>query len=132
MTADLIVNKPLGLSPQGIEFKRAHLYDINPVGVGAMGLSLAVSTLLFTGALAGGPGLLADRRLGRGLRRRPGHRLGDRRQILSGAARHPGHRRQDPGLHRVRNRLRAAGHGFLPGLPGSDLLALLHPGSALP
>ena len=51
VTADLIVNKPLGLSPKGIEFKRAHLYDINPVGVGAMGLSLAVSTLLFTGVL---------------------------------------------------------------------------------
>ncbi len=37
VVADLVINKPLGLSPKGIEFKRAHLYDINPVGVGAMG-----------------------------------------------------------------------------------------------
>lgn len=36
MVADLVINKPLGLSPKHIEFKRAHLYDINPVGVGAM------------------------------------------------------------------------------------------------
>lgn len=43
VVADLVVNKPLGLSPKGIEFKRAHLYDINPVGVGAMALASAVS-----------------------------------------------------------------------------------------
>ena len=36
LVADLVVNKPLGLSPAHIEFKRAHLYDVNPVGVGAM------------------------------------------------------------------------------------------------
>jgi len=50
VTADLVVNKPLGLSPKGIEFKRAHLFDINPVGVGAMGISLAFSMPLFFGA----------------------------------------------------------------------------------
>src|SRR6185369_16490923 len=38
-----VVNKPLGLSPPGIEFKRAHLYDVNPVGVGAMALASALS-----------------------------------------------------------------------------------------
>jgi signal transduction histidine kinase/CheY-like chemotaxis protein/purine-cytosine permease-like protein len=43
VVADLVVNKPLGLSPSGIEFKRAHLYDINPVGVGAMALASALS-----------------------------------------------------------------------------------------
>ncbi|WP_425549568.1 ATP-binding protein [Acidovorax lacteus] len=43
VVADLVVNKPLGLSPRGIEFKRAHLYDINPVGVGAMVLASIVS-----------------------------------------------------------------------------------------
>lgn len=42
IVADLIINKPLGLSPPHIEFKRAHLYDINPVGVGSM---LAASIL---------------------------------------------------------------------------------------
>jgi signal transduction histidine kinase/purine-cytosine permease-like protein/DNA-binding NarL/FixJ family response regulator len=36
VVADLVINKPLGLSPPGIEFRRAYLYDINPVGVGAM------------------------------------------------------------------------------------------------
>jgi len=51
VTADLMVNKPLGFSPKGIEFKRAYLYDINPVGVGAMAISLAVSTVCFFGAL---------------------------------------------------------------------------------
>ncbi|MDE1145999.1 MAG: ATP-binding protein [Azospirillaceae bacterium] len=50
LTADLVINKPLGLSPPGIEFKRAHLYDINPVGVGAMGLSVVASTLASLGA----------------------------------------------------------------------------------
>jgi signal transduction histidine kinase/CheY-like chemotaxis protein/purine-cytosine permease-like protein len=43
VVADLVVNKPLGLSPPGIEFKRAHLYDVNPVGVGAMALASALS-----------------------------------------------------------------------------------------
>ncbi len=43
VVADLVVNKPLGLSPKGIEFKRAYLYDINPVGVGAMGMASLVS-----------------------------------------------------------------------------------------
>ena len=42
VVADLVINKPLGLSPRLVEFKRAYLYDINPVGVGAM---LAASTL---------------------------------------------------------------------------------------
>jgi signal transduction histidine kinase/CheY-like chemotaxis protein/purine-cytosine permease-like protein len=43
VVADLVVNKPLGLSPKGIEFKRAHLYDVNPVGVGAMALASVLS-----------------------------------------------------------------------------------------
>jgi signal transduction histidine kinase/CheY-like chemotaxis protein len=49
LVADLVVNKPLGLSPPYIEFKRAHLYDINPVGVGAMVIATAVSVAAFTG-----------------------------------------------------------------------------------
>jgi signal transduction histidine kinase/purine-cytosine permease-like protein/ActR/RegA family two-component response regulator len=36
LVADLVINKPLGLRPAHIEFKRAHLFDINPVGVGSM------------------------------------------------------------------------------------------------
>ena len=49
LVADLVINKPLGLSPPGIEFKRAHLYDINPVGVGALLTSILASTLAFLG-----------------------------------------------------------------------------------
>jgi len=36
LVADLVINKPLGLSPKHIEFRRSHLFDINPVGVGSM------------------------------------------------------------------------------------------------
>ena len=49
VVADLVVNKPLGLSPPGIEFKRAHLFDINPVGVGAMGIASLLSVTAFMG-----------------------------------------------------------------------------------
>lgn len=49
LTADLVINKPLKLSPPNIEFKRAHLYDINPVGVGALALSVVMSSLAFLG-----------------------------------------------------------------------------------
>jgi signal transduction histidine kinase len=49
VVADLVVNKPLGLSPKGIEFKRAYLYDINPVGVGAMGLASVLSIAAYLG-----------------------------------------------------------------------------------
>ncbi len=50
ISADLFVNKPLGLSPPGIEFKRAHLYDINPVGLGAMALSATIALAAHFGA----------------------------------------------------------------------------------
>ncbi|MEO8019209.1 MAG: ATP-binding protein [Pseudomonadota bacterium] len=50
LTADLVINKPLGFSPKDIEFKRAHLYDINPVGVGALVISVVLSSLAFMGA----------------------------------------------------------------------------------
>ena len=43
ISADLFINKPLGLAPPGIEFKRAHLYDINPVGFGGMALTVAIA-----------------------------------------------------------------------------------------
>jgi signal transduction histidine kinase/CheY-like chemotaxis protein/purine-cytosine permease-like protein len=51
LVADLALNKPLGLSPPGIEFKRAHLYDVNPVGVGSMALSVVASFLAYYGVL---------------------------------------------------------------------------------
>lgn len=50
LVADLVINKPLGFSPPQIEFKRAHLYDINPVGFGSMILAslLGISAHLGT------------------------------------------------------------------------------------
>ena len=51
LVADLAINKPLGLSPAGIEFKRAHLYDINPVGVGAMLAATIAGIVAFVGVL---------------------------------------------------------------------------------
>ncbi len=50
VVADLVVNKPMGWSPKGIEFKRAFLYDINPVGVGAMGIASVLSVAAHLGA----------------------------------------------------------------------------------
>jgi signal transduction histidine kinase/CheY-like chemotaxis protein len=51
LVADLMINKPLGLSPAGIEFKRAHLYDINPVGVGSMLAATVVGIAAISGFL---------------------------------------------------------------------------------
>jgi purine-cytosine permease-like protein len=49
LVADLVVLKPLGISPRHIEFKRAHLYPVNPVGCGAMLIASVVSTCAFAG-----------------------------------------------------------------------------------
>jgi signal transduction histidine kinase/CheY-like chemotaxis protein/purine-cytosine permease-like protein len=51
VVADLVINKPLGLSPPGIEFKRAHLFDVNPVGVVAMVAASVVSVVAYLGFL---------------------------------------------------------------------------------
>ena len=51
LVADLVINKPLGLSPKGIEFRRAHLYDFNPVGLGAMLLAALVACCAYAGLL---------------------------------------------------------------------------------
>lgn len=49
LVADLIINKPLGLSPKHIEFKRAHLYDINPVGFGSMIIASVLGIICHSG-----------------------------------------------------------------------------------
>jgi signal transduction histidine kinase/CheY-like chemotaxis protein/purine-cytosine permease-like protein len=49
MVADLVISKWLGLSPPGIEFKRAHLPDINPAGVGAMFMATTLALIAFSG-----------------------------------------------------------------------------------
>jgi signal transduction histidine kinase/purine-cytosine permease-like protein len=51
LVADLVVLKPRGISPAYIEFKRAHLYDVNPVGCGAMLIASLVSIVAYAGLL---------------------------------------------------------------------------------
>ncbi len=51
LVADLVINKPLGWSPPHIEFKRAHLYDINPVGLGAMLVAAVLAIVAYAGVL---------------------------------------------------------------------------------
>jgi len=58
--ADLVINKPLGLSPPFIEFKRAHLPNINPVGVGSTLIASVISILAFTGAFGPWPAAFAS------------------------------------------------------------------------
>ncbi|MGH1484847.1 MAG: hybrid sensor histidine kinase/response regulator [Cellvibrionaceae bacterium] len=49
ISADLVINKNLGLAPPHIEFKRAHLYDINPVGIGSLTIASIVGILSYLG-----------------------------------------------------------------------------------
>ncbi|MEO9274950.1 ATP-binding protein [Marinomonas sp. 5E14-1] len=49
LSADLLINKPLGLSPNYVEFKRAHLYDINPVGTGSMLFATVLGLVSYLG-----------------------------------------------------------------------------------
>jgi len=51
LAADLMIAKPLGFSPAHIEFKRAYLYDLNPVGLGALASSILASMLALGGVL---------------------------------------------------------------------------------
>lgn len=51
LVADLVINRPLGLRPATMEFKRAHLYDINPVGVGSMLIASILGFLAHFGQL---------------------------------------------------------------------------------
>ena len=134
LVADLVVNKPLGLRPQHMEFKRAHLYDINPVGVGAMTIATIVSISAFYGlfgptakalapfvallvAFVTAP-LIAYATDGNYyIARKPKRSW----QNLDG----------DPVLH-LRAFVRAGGHGVMPGLCRTDLLAVLLARRALP
>lgn len=49
LVADLVINKPLRLSPKHIEFKRAHLHDINPVGIGSMMAASIIGIISYLG-----------------------------------------------------------------------------------
>ncbi len=49
IAADLMINKPLGLSPSNIEFKRAYLADLNPVGIFSTFWASSLSILAYLG-----------------------------------------------------------------------------------
>jgi len=49
VAAELLINKPLKLSPNIIEFKRAYLPDLNPVGIIATFVASIVSILAYVG-----------------------------------------------------------------------------------
>ncbi len=49
VSADLMINKPLGLSPKIIEFKRAYLPDLNPVGLVSTFFASLISILAYLG-----------------------------------------------------------------------------------
>ena len=55
LVADLVILKPAGISPPYIEFKRAHLYNFNPVGCGATLIGSAISVLAYAGAFGAVP-----------------------------------------------------------------------------
>ena len=134
LVADLVVNKPLGLSPGYIEFKRAHLYDINPVGLGSMAvggrwwrwrpmravsasLAQALSPFLaFLCAFATAP-LIAWATGGRYyIARKPRAHWA---QAVS------------PALRYLRERIRTRRYGLLPGLYRCDLLVVLLAGCSV-
>ena len=54
VVADLTINKPLGFSPPQVEFRRAYLHDINPVGVLSTLCASAVAIAAFLGLLGEG------------------------------------------------------------------------------
>jgi hypothetical protein len=135
LVADLVINKPLGLSPAHIEFKRAHLYDINPVGVGSMLIASLLSILahfgLFGALAQAAPPFVA---LGTALIMAPLlawltgqvlHRAQRRPVDSPGGARHP------RGVRAVQQPVRDRRHGVLPGLQHADLFAVLFAGCAL-
>ncbi|WKJ89177.1 response regulator [Methylomonas montana] len=49
VAAELMINKPLGLSPKVVEFKRAYLSDLNPVGIIATFVASVMSILAYVG-----------------------------------------------------------------------------------
>lgn len=49
VAAELLINKPLGLSPKIVEFKRAYLPDLNPVGIISTLVASIISILAYLG-----------------------------------------------------------------------------------
>ncbi len=134
LVADLVINKPLGLRPQQMEFKRAHLYDINPVGVGAMLAATVMSVSAFYGLF--GPtakALSPFVALLTALVTAPiiAFATGGKYYIARKPKRAWREHGSDPVLY-LRTFVRARGHGALPGLCRPDLLTVLLARCALP
>ena len=127
LVADLVINKPLRLRPQHMEFKRAHLYDINPVGVGAMLIATArLDQRILRNVRPFGESACALRRTRYGIYHCAADRVGDRRKILhrAQAEAHMAKSSIDPVLY-LRAFVRAGGHGLLPRLCRADLFTVL-------
>ncbi len=133
--ADLVINKPLGLSPAGIEFRRAYLYDINPVGLGSMAVSTVAATLAHIGTFGDtARGFAVFLALGVALIMAPLIATANARPLLSGASTGgdaDGWTRLGALLH-LRIRIRTGRHGVLPCLRRTHLFAVLFPGRPLP
>lgn len=141
VVADLVINKPLKLSPSYIEFKRAHLYNFNPVGFGSMLIASAVSIAAYFDAFgdyakAYSPFIALFLAMVLSPVRVP-----HQGQVLHRPPRRPGGaaaRRgrtplgRHPQLHRLHNGLRAPRRGELPLPLRPDLLPVLQPGEGLP
>lgn len=112
--ADLVILKPLGLSPRHIEYKRANLYNLNPVGFGAMLMASGVSLLCYRGAFGPLPQAFAPPRRPRRLRPHgSGHSPSHRRQVLHGAQGRTGLAHRQHHMHHLRQQLRGGRHGVL-------------------
>ncbi len=110
LVADLVISKPLGLSPPHVEFRRAHLYDVNPVGVGAM----LIASVLSMASLLGVFGRMAQAMaaLHRARQRDAGRaadRVGHEGPLLPGAHRRAARRaRPDAAVRGLRKPFRDA------------------------
>jgi hypothetical protein len=133
LTADLVINKPLGLSPPYIEFRRAYLYDVNPVGVGRADsvhrrLQLGVPRRLRLHAAD----TVALCRAADRLRGGAPHCLGHVRALLPGSTgRRHAARHQYPTLLHLREFFRACRYGALSGLLRTHMFPVLHIGITL-
>ncbi|HEY4007880.1 MAG TPA: hypothetical protein VGM60_22250 [Pseudonocardia sp.] len=127
MVADLVINRRLlGIAPEHVEFRRAHLYNINPVGFGSMLVASGVSIAAYFGlvrrsARRAGTVRVTAARGGTA----PGGRVGHRGPVVPGPGQRVPRGRNQPGLRGVRRRVRRHRHGHLPVPHRRDLLAVL-------
>jgi hypothetical protein len=127
MVADLVINRRLlGIAPEHVEFRRAHLYNINPVGFGSMLVASGVSIAAYFGlfgvvlaALAPFVSLLLAVVLP------PVVALATGGRVVPGPGQRVPRGRNQPGLRGVRRRVRRHRHGHLPVPHRRDLLAVL-------